>query len=114
MIDLSDGLAADLRHILDASKKGCRLFGDQIPISAGAIFSRTGGSSLDRALGDGEDFELLFAVSAKDASVLARQSKIPCYQIGEVIRDASTRVIVANNRKEIPLPDVGWKHRFSD
>ncbi|HUG17947.1 MAG TPA: thiamine-phosphate kinase [Planctomycetaceae bacterium] len=114
MIDLSDGLAADLRHILDASNKGCRLFGDQIPISAGAIFSRAGGSSLDRALGDGEDFELLFAVSSKDAAVLSSQSKIPCYPIGEVIRDAATRIIVSKDQSEIPLPELGWKHRFAD
>ncbi|HSG71821.1 MAG TPA: thiamine-phosphate kinase [Planctomycetaceae bacterium] len=114
MIDLSDGLAADLRHILDASNKGCRLFGDQIPISSGAIFSRAGGSSLERALGDGEDFELLFAVSSKDAAVLSSQSKIPCYPIGEVIRDAATRIIVSKDQSDIPLPQLGWKHRFAD
>lgn len=114
MIDLSDGLAADLRHILDASNKGCRLFGDQIPISSGAIFSRAGGSSLERALGDGEDFELLFAVSSKDAAVLSSQSKIPCYPIGEVVRDPATRIIVSKDQSDIPLPQLGWKHRFAD
>jgi thiamine-monophosphate kinase len=114
MIDLSDGLAADLRHILDASSKGCRLFGDQIPISSGVIFSQARGSSLDRALGDGEDFELLFAVSSQHAAVLANQSKIRCYRIGEVLRDSSTRIVVAEDGTEIPLPELGWRHQFSD
>lgn len=57
MMDISDGLATDLRHILKASKVGAELNGLAIP--------RVG--SLDQALFDGEDFELLFTVRAEDA-----------------------------------------------
>ena len=57
MMDISDGLATDLRHILKASKVGAELDGAAIP--------KTG--SLEQALFDGEDFELLFTVHAEDA-----------------------------------------------
>ena len=57
MMDISDGLATDLRHILKASKVGAELNGAAIP--------KTG--TLEQALFDGEDFELLFTVHAEDA-----------------------------------------------
>jgi thiamine-monophosphate kinase len=57
MMDISDGLATDLRHILKASKVGAELDGAAIP--------KTG--TLEQALFDGEDFELLFTVRAEDA-----------------------------------------------
>lgn len=57
MMDISDGLATDLRHILKASKVGADLNAEKIP--------RFG--TLEQALYDGEDFELLFTVRAGDA-----------------------------------------------
>lgn len=71
MIDLSDGLAGDLRHILKASGVGAELLASAIPISREAR-RRAGEDSktkppLVAALTDGEDFELLFAASSRDA-----------------------------------------------
>ena len=60
MMDISDGLATDLRHILCASGVGAVLDADAIPQNG----------TLESALYDGEDFELLFTVSAEDAEVL--------------------------------------------
>jgi thiamine-monophosphate kinase len=71
MIDLSDGLAGDLRHILKASNVGAELLTTSIPISRAAkLKSRSESSAktpLLAALSDGEDFELLFTVASKDA-----------------------------------------------
>lgn len=71
MIDLSDGLAGDLRHILKASHVGAELLSPAIPISREARLAAKAESSarppLLAALTDGEDFELLFTVSGKDA-----------------------------------------------
>lgn len=71
MIDLSDGLAGDLRHILNASKVGAEIRSPSIPISRAAkLQARTkanGKSALIAALSDGEDFELLFTLASKDA-----------------------------------------------
>jgi thiamine-monophosphate kinase len=71
MIDLSDGLAGDLRHILKASHVGAELLTTSIPVSRAAKLASKGESStkppLLAALTDGEDFELLFTVASKDA-----------------------------------------------
>jgi thiamine-monophosphate kinase len=71
MMDLSDGLAGDLRHILHASKVGAELLSVAIPISrASKLKAKTESSAkppLLAALSDGEDYELLFTVSSKDA-----------------------------------------------
>lgn len=71
MIDLSDGLAGDLRHILKASGCGAELLGNRIPVSRTARLKARQESSakppLLAALTDGEDFELLFTVAPGDA-----------------------------------------------
>jgi thiamine-monophosphate kinase len=71
MIDLSDGLAGDLRHILRASRVGAELLARAIPISRAAKLQARAESStkppLLSALGDGEDFELLFSVGSGHA-----------------------------------------------
>jgi len=74
MIDVSDGLAGDLRHILRLSEVGAELLARAIPVSRAAKLRARGESSskppLLAALGDGEDFELLFSVSSGDAVAL--------------------------------------------
>lgn len=71
MIDLSDGLAGDIRHILNASKVGAELLSTAIPISRAAKLKACAESSakppLLAALTDGEDFELLFTIASNDA-----------------------------------------------
>jgi thiamine-monophosphate kinase len=66
MIDLSDGMATDLRHILKASHVGAELLSTSIPISREAKLTARAESSakppLLAALTDGEDFELLFTL----------------------------------------------------
>ncbi|MBI5388663.1 MAG: thiamine-monophosphate kinase [Verrucomicrobia bacterium] len=66
MIDLSDGLAGDLRHLIHASKVGAELLASAIPVSRAAKLQARAESSaktpLLAALTDGEDFELLFTV----------------------------------------------------
>ena len=71
MIDRSDGLAGDLRHVLAASGVGAELLQESLPVSRAAkLRARRGDGAktpLLAALSDGEDFELLFAVASGDA-----------------------------------------------
>ena len=71
MIDVSDGLAGDLRHLLHSSQVGAELLASAIPISREAKLQARAESSskppLLAALTDGEDFELLFTIASRDA-----------------------------------------------
>jgi len=71
MIDLSDGLAGDLRHVLSASAVGAELRAESVPVSRtarhAARTSSTPKPPLVAALTDGEDYELLFTVASRDA-----------------------------------------------
>ncbi|HLW34188.1 MAG TPA: thiamine-phosphate kinase [Chthoniobacterales bacterium] len=64
MMDLSDGLGADLPRLARASKLGFKLDKDALPLAAGA--------KLENAISDGEDYELLFAISPHDRSRLQK------------------------------------------
>jgi len=69
LMDVSDGLAGDLRHILQASGVGAELLKRAVPVSRAAKASAKRGDAAKpafvAALTDGEDFELLFTVASK-------------------------------------------------
>lgn len=112
MCDISDGLAADLNHILEESGCGAVLFADAIPVSPDAVeLSRTSGKSpLRHALGDGEDFELVFTVSPADGEKLLREPPVPgLARIGECV-ESGLWLEVAGKRE--PLQPTGWGHQF--
>lgn len=114
MIDTSDGLAADLWHILEESRVGAVLDEAAIPIAPAAAAMRDGKSPLEHALGDGEDFELLFTVSpAEGAALLAnRHFAAPLAHIGE-ITTASDCFLKSADGSLKPLPRLGWLHGFN-
>jgi len=84
--DISDGLGIDLLSIFSASGCGAELLIDKIPISADAIRMAkiSGKAAIDHAMGDGEDFELLLAMSPEEARRLpAKIDGIPLTVIGQ-------------------------------
>lgn len=88
MIDISDGLAGDLNHILRTSRVGARL--DR------AVIPRNKGVSISQALGDGEDFELLFTLAETNARKLmdwqAAQKVFYFYPVGTITADTKERI----------------------
>lgn len=112
MIDLSDGLAADLHHLLDESSVGATLFEETIPISDAAHQLPDSRSPLDHALSDGEDFELLFAVSADDGrNLISRTDVTSPRHIGEIELQPGFRIRTRDGSLR-ELPRGGWEHSF--
>lgn len=90
MIDISDGLAADLGHICTESSCGAVLRAESIPITECARNMTDGRSALEHALSDGEDFELVFAVTPDDGRRLLAQQPIAgitLIHVGECVAD---------------------------
>jgi thiamine-monophosphate kinase len=90
MIDISDGLAADLHHLCTESACGAVLHAENIPVSDDARrqSAQDGRSPLEHALFDGEDFELVFTVSAQDGERLTQTQPvagITLVKIGECV-----------------------------
>jgi thiamine-monophosphate kinase len=110
MIDISDGLAADLHHILKESGVGAELHAAAIPIHAD-VAPADFQTALDHALSDGEDFELLFTVAADDGSRLqsAWDHRIPLARIGEITSQPGCRLHHVDGSLT-DLPPLGWSH----
>lgn len=107
-MDISDGLALDLSRLAAESRCGAVIYTDRVPISAAA---RLMDNPLLHALGDGEDFELLLAVSAETATAMEREQPLQCSItcIGELTNDPGLwQQNYAGNRE--PLEPRGWQH----
>ena len=117
MIDLSDGLAGDLRHILEESRVGAELLSSAIPVSRAAKRrARAEGSSktpLLAALTDGEDFELLFTLPSGSAVALldAWKTAFPRLRlscIGKITAEPGLRI--RSEQGVLPLTSHGYVH----
>ncbi len=117
MIDLSDGLASDLRHILKASGVGAELLAKAIPLSREAKLAAKEESSakppLLAALTDGEDFELLFTTASKNAVPLLdawkqRFPHLPLTVVGKITNEPGLRLHDRNGVKT--LTAHGYTH----
>lgn len=88
MIDLSDGLLADLGHVLAASAAGARVELAALPLSDLFREALAGDPSLEElALSGGEDYELLFTVPAgreEEIARLAAALRLPLTRIGRI------------------------------
>lgn len=98
-IDVSDGLVADLGHVLRASGVGARLEPDRIPLPRGfrAACARAGLDALTLATTGGEDYELVFTLrpDGPAESVLVRRLGVPVTEIGVVTRARGLRGVAS-------------------
>jgi thiamine-monophosphate kinase len=111
MIDVSDGLAADVGHL--SAESGCAMVlrAEAIPVAEAARRISDARTPLQHALGDGEDFELVFAVSADDARALLRDQPIHgvlLSAIGECVAGQGLWLEEGGQRR--PLQPTGYVH----
>ncbi|MFV2065590.1 MAG: thiamine-monophosphate kinase, partial [Pirellulales bacterium] len=116
-MDISDGLALDLSRLAAASNCGAVVDLASVPVSDAARQLAARGedekTSLDHALSDGEDFELLLAVPSGTAqSLLDTQPLGVCLtRIGELVAERGLWQQTSAGRS--PLAAVGFEHRLT-
>jgi thiamine-monophosphate kinase len=108
MIDISDGLSSEILHLCQASKVGCALYEEKIPLDRSVIrvceeFQLD--SSLV-ALSGGEDYELLFTIGQEDYPRIKGNPDLTV--IGHMTDQASGAHMVGRSGAQIPLTAQGW------
>lgn len=113
-IDVSDGLLADLRHILKASHVGARVSVDEVPLSLALTESLSEEQALAYALTSGDDYELLFTVPETqrglfDTVTAHSPSKPVC--IGRITSEAEV-IQLLHDDEPWQLPNIthGFEH----
>ncbi len=113
-IDVSDGLAGDLGHILDSSGVGAELYQDAIPCSAALDeFIKTSefNTETDLALYGGDDYELCFTAAEdqhKAIEKISSQTNCRITRIGKIIADNGLYMIEDNHTNLIN--QTGFDH----
>lgn len=108
LIDLSDGVGSDIRHICRASGCGAELLIEALPIAPEtyAAAEALGEDAAVFALFGGEDYELLFAASREE---VGRMDSETCHVIGRCTADADV-TMRAPNGQVLPLQPAGYEH----
>ncbi len=113
MMDISDGLAGDVRHLARASGVGVVLDESALPIDAAVrdVADLLGIAPEDLALNGGEDYELLLALPP-DAAEEARRlmSGLPLTVVAKVVNEEDGLTIRSGAGERRVLPEAGWRH----
>ena len=108
MIDVSDGLAQDLGHILKASNVGAKLSLDQLPIDT-SLKELDLRQAWQYALAGGDDYELCFTISPQNFEKLSRQQlDVPLTIIGKITQQ--TGLLFEYMGENCPLQIHGYQH----
>jgi thiamine-monophosphate kinase len=117
-IDISDGIAIDASRLAESSGCGAVIYTDRVPVSPDAIelAKRDGADDIEaaalaHALGDGQDFELVFAASPAVAQAILHDRPVDCRitHVGELIAEHGLWQQTANGKRS-PLAVTGWRH----
>tara|TARA_R110001599_G_scaffold15550_12_gene64961 strand:+ start:3095 stop:4093 length:999 start_codon:yes stop_codon:yes gene_type:complete len=111
-IDISDGLLADIKHILNASQCGACLQLDKLPLSNALLESVDRDRAFHYALSAGDDYELLFTVSEEQKSSVDRVlacSNVPATCIGQ-INGAVGKVDLKLDEQSYAYSQTGFEH----
>jgi len=109
MIDLSDGLARDLPHLLAYDELGAEIKARALPISAVArqVAMRDRRPGWLHAVHDGEDYELLFT-ARPDQAIPDEIDGVRITRIGDIVQTPG--VVLLEGGERMPLDGLGWEH----
>jgi thiamine-monophosphate kinase len=110
-IDISDGLAADLTHVLDASRVGARLELERLPLSTALAATLGAQRSVESALAGGDDYELCFTLSPDHQhllSAVAAEGGCAVTRVGVVEEPPGLRLY--RDGVAAPIPVRGYEH----
>ena len=108
MIDVSDGLSSEIIHLSKASKLGCQIYEDKIPIDPEVTKTceEFNINNSTAALNGGEDYELLFTIEQSDFEKVKRHPHLSI--IGHMTDEASGYNMVTGLGQQIELTAQGW------
>ena len=108
MIDISDGLASEIKHICKQSNLGCRIMEDKIPIDLQTenVLKELGIAPATGALNGGEDYELLFTIKQSDFDKIKEINEISIIGYMTDISEGCNLITVDNQVMEIKAQ--GW------
>ena len=108
MIDISDGLSSEVLHLCQASKVGCNIYEEKIPLDKQTkeFAEELSINPLVAALNGGEDYELLFTVPITCFDVIKKEFDITI--IGHITAESEGANLVTTGGSVIPLQAQGW------
>ena len=108
MMDVSDGLSSELRHICKQSGVGCRIYEKQLPIDyQTAVMAEEMEMNVTTcALNGGEDYELVFTVPIGDHEKIQQIEDV--HLIGHITDQRFGHVLVSRDGQEFELKAQGW------
>ncbi len=112
MIDVSDGLAADLSHICSESRCGAVLRAESIPLASEASLASRDLSPLEHGLFDGEDFELILAVDEAAGRRLMTEQPVPGIKLVHIGECVESGLYLESEGQRLPLEPRGFVHRL--
>ena len=104
MIDISDGLSSEIRHLSKESSAGITIYEEKIPVHEKTYFAaqEMNLNAITCALHGGEDYELLFTLSQKEYEKIKDETAISI--IGHVTEEAEECFFIPRNGSPIELP----------
>ncbi len=112
-LDVSDGLAQDLGHLLSTSQVGATIRLDSIPVSLAAREALALlGAPIETVLSGGDDYEIVFAAAPErrsDLAALSQRLSLPIARIGEVRAEPGLSVVDAAGQP-VTMTVRGWTH----